>query len=161
MPVELFGQGEFPRIGQSPYLLTLGSHAFFWFAIRQPAALRVETAAAPGQEAGHEAPLPRAGGPRQLGRGLRRSVASRELERLLPAFLRFPPLVRRKGAERFGRSTIWDVIPLRSTGMQTHVGLVLLRVEYIDGEPEGYLIPMAFGEEGHVRASESLGRRRR
>ena len=28
VPVELFGQGDFPRIGKTPYLLTLGPHAF-------------------------------------------------------------------------------------------------------------------------------------
>src|SRR5262249_34888465 len=32
-PVELFGQTEFPRIGELPYLLTLGPHAFYWFAL--------------------------------------------------------------------------------------------------------------------------------
>ena len=45
--------------------------------------------------------------------------------------------------------------------MQTRVSFVLLRVEYVDGEPEGYLIPMAFGDEEQVRSSESLGARRR
>ena len=34
MPVELFGQAEFPRIGQLPYLLTFGSYEFYWFALR-------------------------------------------------------------------------------------------------------------------------------
>src|SRR5205823_13925877 len=32
-PVELFGGNEFPRVGELPYLLTLGPHAFYWFAI--------------------------------------------------------------------------------------------------------------------------------
>ena len=39
-PVELFGQTHFPPIGELPYLLTLGPHAFYWLAIetrrRQP-----------------------------------------------------------------------------------------------------------------------------
>ena len=33
VPVELFGQNPFPRIGELPYLLTLGPHAFYWFGI--------------------------------------------------------------------------------------------------------------------------------
>ena len=32
-PVELFGQTRFPPIGELPYLLTLGPHAFYWLAI--------------------------------------------------------------------------------------------------------------------------------
>ncbi|MGO8753464.1 MAG: maltose alpha-D-glucosyltransferase [Thermoguttaceae bacterium] len=155
VPVELFGQGEFPRIGRSPYLLTLGAHAFFWFAILQPAALRVETAAAPGQEAGHETPLPLLE-VRNSWEEVFDGSARRELERLLPAFL-----VSRRWfggkAKTIRTVNLWDVIPLRATGMQTHVSFVLVRVEYVDGDPEGYLIPVAFGEEGHVRASESLG----
>jgi maltose alpha-D-glucosyltransferase/alpha-amylase len=35
-PVELVGHVPFPRVGTLPYLLTLGSHAFLWFALREP-----------------------------------------------------------------------------------------------------------------------------
>ena len=44
--VELFGQNEFPAIGELPYLLTLGPHAFYWFSLesRQPTAASVEAA---------------------------------------------------------------------------------------------------------------------
>src|SRR4030095_16691051 len=39
VPIELFGQNPFPRLGDLPYLLTLGPHAFYWFGISatQPA----------------------------------------------------------------------------------------------------------------------------
>ncbi len=33
VPVELFGGKPFPPIGDLPYLLTLGPHAFYWFSI--------------------------------------------------------------------------------------------------------------------------------
>ncbi len=33
-PVELLGGVRFPRIGELPYLLTLGSHGFYWFRLR-------------------------------------------------------------------------------------------------------------------------------
>ncbi|MCI0685011.1 MAG: maltose alpha-D-glucosyltransferase [Gemmataceae bacterium] len=37
-PVELFGRNAFPRIGKQPYPLTLGPHAFYWFVLAsQPA----------------------------------------------------------------------------------------------------------------------------
>jgi maltose alpha-D-glucosyltransferase / alpha-amylase len=35
-PVELIGGARFPRIGELPYLLTLGSHAFYWFRLPHP-----------------------------------------------------------------------------------------------------------------------------
>ena len=44
---------------------------------------------------------------------------------------------------------------MRSEQFKTSVGLVLLRVEYADGEPEGYLIPIAFGDEGQLRAADT------
>src|SRR5262249_12053218 len=35
MPVEMFGQTEFPRIGDLPYFLTLGGYASYWFTLQQ------------------------------------------------------------------------------------------------------------------------------
>jgi maltose alpha-D-glucosyltransferase/alpha-amylase len=32
-PIELFGRARFPRIGQLPYLLTLGARGFYWFEL--------------------------------------------------------------------------------------------------------------------------------
>src|SRR6059036_750939 len=36
VPVELFGHTRFPSIGELPYFLTLGPHAFYWFKLEQP-----------------------------------------------------------------------------------------------------------------------------
>ena len=44
-PVELFGQTSFPAIGDLPYLLTLGPHAFYWLAL-EPAEVPDATAPA-------------------------------------------------------------------------------------------------------------------
>jgi len=33
VPVELFGNTPFPRIGEPPYFLTLGPHSFYWFRL--------------------------------------------------------------------------------------------------------------------------------
>jgi maltose alpha-D-glucosyltransferase/alpha-amylase len=32
-PIELFGRARFPRIGELPYLLTLGARGFYWFEL--------------------------------------------------------------------------------------------------------------------------------
>ena len=42
-PVELFGNTEFPRIGELPYLLTLGPRGFFWFQLQDPADERLSS----------------------------------------------------------------------------------------------------------------------
>jgi maltose alpha-D-glucosyltransferase / alpha-amylase len=33
--IELFGRNIFPRVGDLPYLLTMGSYQFFWFRLRR------------------------------------------------------------------------------------------------------------------------------
>ena len=35
IPIEMFGRNLFPRIGDLPYLLTLGPYQFFWFRLRK------------------------------------------------------------------------------------------------------------------------------
>ncbi|WP_110589874.1 maltose alpha-D-glucosyltransferase [Microbacterium suaedae] len=37
IPVEILGGVPFPRIGELPYFLTLGGHAFLWFRLQAPA----------------------------------------------------------------------------------------------------------------------------
>jgi maltose alpha-D-glucosyltransferase/alpha-amylase len=34
VPIEMFGRSLFPRIGERPYVLTLGPYDFFWFKLR-------------------------------------------------------------------------------------------------------------------------------
>lgn len=35
IPIEMFGRNLFPRIGELPYLLTLGPYQFYWFRLRR------------------------------------------------------------------------------------------------------------------------------
>jgi maltose alpha-D-glucosyltransferase / alpha-amylase len=35
IPIEMFGRNLFPRIGDMPYLLTLGPYQFYWFRLRR------------------------------------------------------------------------------------------------------------------------------
>jgi maltose alpha-D-glucosyltransferase / alpha-amylase len=39
-PIELFGHSRFPRIGELPYLLTLGSRGFYWFELVEDGEVR-------------------------------------------------------------------------------------------------------------------------
>ena len=33
--IEMFGRNIFPRVGELPYLLTLGPYQFYWFRLRR------------------------------------------------------------------------------------------------------------------------------
>ena len=35
IPIEMFGRNMFPRVGELPYLLTLGAYQFYWFRLRR------------------------------------------------------------------------------------------------------------------------------
>jgi len=35
IPIEMFGGNMFPRLGELPYLLTLGPYQFYWFRLRR------------------------------------------------------------------------------------------------------------------------------
>ena len=98
-PRRAFRAGRVSPHRPAPYLLTLGSHAFYWFALRQPATLHWRgLRRCPAQEAGTEVPLPVLGGPRQLGRGFHGHRQPRAGE--APAgFSPLPPLVRRQGQD--------------------------------------------------------------
>ena len=67
-PVEMLGLTEFPRIGDLPYVLTLGPYAFYWFRVQQPSpaitarartAARADTSAAVVRGAGACSSAPR------------------------------------------------------------------------------------------------------
>jgi maltose alpha-D-glucosyltransferase/alpha-amylase len=34
IPIEMFGHSLFPRIGEAPYMITLGPYDFYWFRLR-------------------------------------------------------------------------------------------------------------------------------
>ncbi len=35
IPIEMFGRNMFPRVGDLPYLLTMGPYQFYWFRLRR------------------------------------------------------------------------------------------------------------------------------
>ena len=113
LPVELFGQGEFPRIGQLPYLLTLGL-ARFLLVRPAPAGrpARARRRAARPHEAAARAPLPVLavhGNWDEVFTGPPAASWSGSC----PAFLRCRRWFGGK-ARTIRAASIWDVVPLRS-----------------------------------------------
>ncbi len=135
-PVELFGHNEFPRINRRPYPFTLGPHSFYWFALTpKPAGNGVATT--PPRE---EAPI-------LTVRGAFESVlegrARERLEAQLPAYM----AARRwfGGKSRGLKSArIVERIPIPTAEYSAWITLV--RVEYVDGEPETYVLPLGIIE---------------
>ncbi|MFC1967881.1 maltose alpha-D-glucosyltransferase [Chloroflexota bacterium] len=145
VPVEVFGQAEFPRIGEAPYFVTLGPYAFYWFSIesRQPEQLDLQTKPA-------EVSVPTlalAGEWTDLYKRGRRPI----LEAALLSYIRKHRWFG--GKARYTRSVeIQDVITVPYDTSVAH--LVLVRIEYSDGEPETYFLPITFASE--ERASQVI-----
>ena len=134
-PVEMFGRTEFPRIGSLPYFITLSPHSFYWFVLQAP--VEVSGAAEP------ELPTLRAGADW-------RSLLHDAGPGLQAALSRY--VVRRRWFRSKTRKVtgvhIADV--LRPPSDETSAVLLLLRVTYVEGDPEIYLLPLAdaAGERG-------------
>jgi maltose alpha-D-glucosyltransferase/alpha-amylase len=131
-PVEMMGRTELPPIGDQPYLLTLGGHAFYWFSLE---ALMTD-------ESGEHVALYR---PPLLGastvEGAFQSRNRAALDGILPAFLATRRWFARKQQELTG-VRVTDVVELAG------LYLLLLRAEYSSAEPERFMIPLAVVAEG-------------
>jgi maltose alpha-D-glucosyltransferase / alpha-amylase len=129
-PLELFGRVEFPRIGDLPYLLTLGPHGFHWFSIPEP------EGAAGISGAGGELPEILC---EHSWTGVFEEAARGALERRLPAYVR---------VQRWFRSKTRTIRSMRvADAIQVGPGdlrLLLVRTVYAEGEPEIYVLPVAF-----------------
>ena len=148
-PVELFGRTPFPKIGDQPYLLTLGPHFFYWFSLEmEPASIRLRLGTS-----GSEAAIPTLaiqGGWESCLEGRCKSELESALMVLLPTRRWFG------GKARIIRDLrITESIPLElrqapsQEDLQSAVDarLALVAVEYTDGEPETYALPLAFAHE--------------
>lgn len=131
VPYEAFGLARFPPIGDSPYFLSLGPRSFSWFALRPPRNT-------------HEAESAEAQMPTFAVAESWLNVFEPSASGALTDFLaRYLPTRRWYGAKsRALKSTeLAEVIPI---GEQSRCACVIIRAEFTDGDPELYLVPMAF-----------------
>ncbi|HSJ28537.1 MAG TPA: maltose alpha-D-glucosyltransferase, partial [Acidimicrobiia bacterium] len=149
-PVEMFGSTPFPAVTEQPYPVTLGPYGYYWFLL-EPSSERLSVkypgATLPDQP-DHPEDLPRiatsVSWPRlgQTGGALTRSL---------------PDILKRQRwfggkARTIRRTSLVDTV--RLTGAHGEVSLALIELEYADGDPEQYVVPLAFaaGEAAeHVR----------
>jgi maltose alpha-D-glucosyltransferase / alpha-amylase len=130
-PIELFGRTHFPRIGELPYLLTLGPHMFDWFSIEQ----REDSAHFDIRP--HN--VPRLEVTETWDRFMR-GEDRQKLEAVLPDYL---PNCRwfRSKTRQVKSARITEVLPLAENSLDSYLSLV--DVEYGDSEPETYVLPLA------------------
>jgi maltose alpha-D-glucosyltransferase/alpha-amylase len=129
VPLELFGQTPFPAVGEGLYPLSMGPHAFYWFSLR-PESTAVATA---GAAAVAEPPTLHIPDVRKAGR----DEASRAaIEAVLPQWLPTRPWFLGQG-RRIQAVEVVDAVPVSAEG-----SILVVRVDYRDGEPETYAVPL-------------------
>src|SRR5918994_151365 len=139
VPVELFGHTRFPSIGELPYFLTLGPHAFYWFKLEQTRASEARA----GVE-GFEPPTFEVEGSWEaVLEGRPRTM----LERTLPAYLLTCRWFGGKAQQIRSVKNV-DIIQFPVQTATTY--LTTWSVEYIGGTPETYLLPLAFATGGRA-----------
>ncbi|HYD50393.1 MAG TPA: maltose alpha-D-glucosyltransferase [Terriglobales bacterium] len=139
VPVELFGGSRFAAIGDTPYVLTLGPHAFYWFSL-EPAKQREETPVS--LEAATDLPVLRVTADWEeliVGR------SRRALEAILPAYAERCRWFGGK-ARQVRNASIVDAIKMPRGENPIYLTLVLF--EYNEGEPDVYAMPLTVAFEG-------------
>jgi maltose alpha-D-glucosyltransferase/alpha-amylase len=139
--MEVFSQNYFPAIKESPYPITLGPHAHYWFVLRpQPAAARAsQERVVPTLEAAPNLQTLLADG--------ERSHFEREV---LPEFISHCRWFGAK-ARTIRELRIAEQVPMPGEGGGV---FWFLEVTYTDGAPQSYALPVqiAIGEPAHAIA---------
>lgn len=136
IPRTIFGRTKFPAIGDLPYLLTLAGHSFYWFILEPPPSEQ-----GMGVPSG-QVTLPTVTSTKDWDH-LLVSRDKQKLEAQLPSYL----LARRwfgGKARTIHGVEIRETIPIPTENPQAVI--CIIRVDYVEGEPEHYLLPVSFLE---------------
>ncbi|MFH0813627.1 MAG: maltose alpha-D-glucosyltransferase [Pseudomonadota bacterium] len=135
---EVFGQNRFPPTSQLPYVLTLGFHDYFWFVfkkeeeyIRADDFMRL---------------IPQLDVEKKWEEVFQNRLKEKLEEELLPSYIKGCRWFGGKG-RKIREVTIIEDLPLEKNCTIAHI--LFLKVKYLEGAPEIYLLPLAcsFGEE--------------
>lgn len=132
IPTELFGQTGFPAIGELPYFLTLGPHGFYWFRLDWEG----------GDAAASTSTLPVCELENEWDE-IFHEPARKSLLAALPAWLQRQRWFAGK-ARKIQQTRIRDVVPLADSENSSELRLAIVTVDYVEGEPETYLMPLVF-----------------
>ncbi len=149
--VEMLGLTEFPRIGDLPYVLTLGPYAFYWFRVQQPAP--AITARVPDRGAAEPSPVVSEAPGLLVGAawetlldGNVRTLIERDL--LLPFLQRQRWYGDKARPARKVRFVDWGT--LRRSPQPLF--LTIVEVEFDDGSHHYYFLPLTICAHADARA---------
>lgn len=134
VPIEIFGRTEFPAVTEQPYFLSIGPYAFYWFTLQPdltPSGLSPQT----------EAPVLQVSDRWQMVFSQKELKA--RMEAILPNYLYTCHWFNGR-ARTIQAAHITEIVSLPSS--QTETQFVWLQVDYIQGSPETYLLPLAYAE---------------
>ncbi|MGH7138589.1 MAG: alpha-glucosidase C-terminal domain-containing protein, partial [Pirellulales bacterium] len=135
-PTEMFGRTPFPPISKAPYFITLSPHAFYWFAVERQSVGGNGAAAVPASEL---ALLRVEGEWTDVFRGRSKS----RLENVLRDTIRLRRWFGGK-ANIIQALQIFDAIEMEYAEGAAASVIAVLRVDYVFGEPETYIWPLAY-----------------
>ncbi len=147
-PVEMLGQTEFPRIGETPYFLTLAPYTFYWFQLQEvvmPVASR--TVSTP------EEPV---SVPALFAGVVWDSVLDGSMREIIEKHALVPFLVRQRWfsgkARGLLRARFADWATLRAGAHPAF--LTIVEAEFGDGGREKYVLPLAMSSDREARTLE-------
>lgn len=140
VPVEIFGQIEFPPVGDSCYFLSLSPYGFYWFALSPKLSLT-------------QPPKPQSELTTLVVSGQWHNVFNQRevkttLEYILQDYLYTCSWFRSKTLS-VQSTQITESVLMSYSGTEAKV--VWLRVDYIQGDPETYLLLLAYAEGEQAR----------
>ena len=126
VPLELFGNGEFPSVGELPYMITLGPHGFYWFSLhdRTPVSEAAPALSTVKLRGSWDSAL-------FANRG---SAFSRALVAYVPRMRWY-----RDKSRTIKNLFVDDVVSLNR-----FVHLLVIQVEFTSGEPSRYCLPATY-----------------
>jgi maltose alpha-D-glucosyltransferase / alpha-amylase len=144
--VEMLGRTTFPPVGEHPYVLTLGPYQYHWFTLeREPSRVTLskmpQFADAPVEPVETELPTVTTSG---QWNALLRGPGRGRLEAILPDVLRRQRWFGGKARE-IRSVAVADVVPVGPKD-RAALQVLLVHVDYVDGEPEDYVVPVRFAE---------------
>ncbi|HEY9601412.1 MAG TPA: maltose alpha-D-glucosyltransferase [Allocoleopsis sp.] len=132
VPVEIFGGTQFPAIGDAPYFLSLTPHAFYFFTLQL-------------QAVNSSHPRPQDQVPTLFIQGNWQTIFAEEsratLASVLPDYLQTRRWFGGK-ARTIQSVQITETIPVPYRDTEAYI--VLVELEYTEGFPETYVVPIAY-----------------
>jgi len=148
-PIEMFGQPEFPPIGDLPYFLTLGPHGFYWFLLERNPVHDTQVHAEQPADGGWTRPALETGG--DLTKWITSTRSNEALQGVLRNYLPRRRWFRSK-SEKIRRVHLRDRIPVPTELPDSDLTafVAMIEFEYVNADNELYAVPLALGSAAHT-----------